>query len=178
MQTEEKPLGIIVPDEIVQQKIYLIRGMKVMLDRDLAMLYGLPTKRLKEQVRRNIERFPPDFMFQLSKEELENWRSQNATSNSENMGLRHLPFAFTEHGVLMLSSVLSSKKAIAVNIHIVRIYTKMKEMLLSNAGLLHKVEQLEQELEAQGKSIEVVFDFLRQLQEKPVEPRPPIGFGK
>lgn len=178
MNSQEHSIQIIVPDEVVQQKIYLIRGQKVMLDRDLAELYGLPTKRLKEQVRRNIERFPSDFMFELNKEEFENWRSQNATSNAEVMGLRYAPFAFTEHGVLMLSSVLNSKRAIAVNIHIMRIYTRMKEILLNNAELLLKVEQLETELKAQGRSIEVVFDFLRKLQSKPAEPRVKIGFGK
>ena len=110
----------LVPIELIASKIYLIRGIKVMLDRDLAELYGVDTKRLKEQVRRNIERFPEDFMFELTKEELENWRSQFATSNRDIMGLRIPPFAFTEHGVLMLSSVLKSERAIQVNIYPVK----------------------------------------------------------
>jgi hypothetical protein len=107
-----------LPEELVWAKIYLIRGQKVMLDRDLASLYAVETRRLKEQVRRNINRFPKDFMFELTKEELNDWRSQFATSNSEIMGIRHPPFAFTEHGILMLSGVLNSKRAIEVNIPI------------------------------------------------------------
>ncbi|MBW2055850.1 MAG: ORF6N domain-containing protein, partial [Deltaproteobacteria bacterium] len=105
----------LVPVERIASKIYLIRNVKVMLDRDLAELYGVETKRLKEQVRRNIERFPEDFMFELTKNELKNWRSQFATSNQDIMGLRIPPFVFTEHGILMLSSVLKSERAIQVN---------------------------------------------------------------
>ncbi len=167
-----------LPEEVVLQKIFFIRGMKVMLDRDLAEMYGVDTKRLKEQVRRNIDRFPPDFMFELSKEELENWRSQNATSNSENMGLRHAPFAFSEHGVLMLSSVLNSPRAIAVNIRIMRIFTKMKEMILSNAELLLRVEYMHEQLQQHGESLEHVFDCLAKLTDQPQEPRKMIGFGR
>jgi hypothetical protein len=167
---------LMIPDEAVVRKIYYIRNMKVMLDRDLAELYGVETKRLKEQVRRNLDRFPPDFMFELTKEELENWRSQFASSNSEMMGLRHTPYAFTEHGVLMLSSVLSSKRAIAVNIRIMRIYTHMREMLLSNTELTVKVERIEHEVQHQGKNIEAIFDYLVRLEEKKPEPRPAIGF--
>jgi len=119
---------ISVPEEVLMSKIYLIRGKKVMLDRDLAILYEVETKRLKEQVRRNITRFPADFMFELSK--------QFATSNREIMGLRRPPFAFTEHGVLMLSSVLKSPRAISVNIQIMRIFIKMRTMILNNKELL------------------------------------------
>lgn len=103
---------MLLSEELISNKIYFIRNQKVMLDRDLALLYGIETKRLKEQVKRNISRFPEDFMFELNKSEFENWRSQFATSNTEKMGLRYLPMAFTEHGVLMLSSVLKSDKAI------------------------------------------------------------------
>jgi len=109
---ENKP---VIPDEVVLTKIYNIRNQKVMLDRDLAELYGIETKRLKEQVRRNKDRFPDDFMFEMTKDELKDWRSQFAMSNSEVMGMRRPPFVFTEHGVLMLSSVLNSKRAIQVN---------------------------------------------------------------
>jgi hypothetical protein len=112
----------IIPDDIVINKIYFIRNQKVMLDRDLAILYGVETRVLKQAVRRNLNRFPEDFMFELSKVELENWRSQIVISNSEKMGLRYAPMAFTEHGVLMLSSVLNSEKAIQTNIQIIRIY--------------------------------------------------------
>lgn len=165
-----------LPDEVVVQKIYLIRGKKVMLDRDLAELYGVETKRLKEQVRRNLERFPEDFMFELTKEELENWRSHFATSNSEMMGLRHQPFAFSEHGVLMLSSVLNSKRAIAVNIKIMRIYTRLREMLLSNTEVLLRMERMDHELQAQGRSIETIYEVLAEMREYESEPREPIGF--
>jgi len=116
MATEN--VSLMIPDERIMDKIYLIRDQKVMLDRDLAELYGLETKVLKQQVRRNLSRFPEDFMFELTNEELENWRSQFVTSNSDRMGLRYSPMVFTEHGVLMLSSVLNSKIAIGVNIQI------------------------------------------------------------
>ena len=106
-------------------KIYLIRGQKVMLDRDLAELYDVDTRRLKEAVRRNIDRFPSDFMFEMTSEELENWRSQFATSNSEKMGLRRPPFCFTEQGVAMLSSVLRSRRAVEVNIEIMRAFVQI-----------------------------------------------------
>jgi hypothetical protein len=129
MKEEEKS---IIPDEIISNKIYLIRNQKVMLDRDLAELYKVETKRLKESVRRNINRFPADFMFEMSKEELENWRKQIATSNSDKMGLRYAPMVFTEQGVAMLSSVLNSDRAIAVNIKIIRIFTKMRDLLSDN----------------------------------------------
>ena len=173
---DEATPELMLPDEVVAQKIYLIRGKKVMLDRDLADLYGVETKRLKEQVRRNLERFPEDFMFELTKEELENWRSQFATSNSENMGLRHQPFAFSEHGVLMLSSVLNSKRAIAVNIKIMRIYTRLREMLLSNADMLLRMERMDHELQVQGRSIETIYEYLAEMREAEPEPREMIGF--
>lgn len=115
--------------ELIKYKIYDIRGQKVMLDRDIAILYGVETKRLNEQVKRNIERFPEDFMFQLSQEEFENWKSQIATSNSIKMGLRRPPYAFTEHGVAMLASVLTSKIAVQVNISIVRAFVAVRQMM-------------------------------------------------
>ena len=114
----------LLPDEIITSKIYVIRGEKVMLDRDLAELYGVDTKYLKRQVRRNLLRFPEDFMFELTKDELQVWRSQFGTYNSDKMGLRHPPFAFTEQGVAMLSGILNSEKAIRVNIQIMRIFSK------------------------------------------------------
>lgn len=172
-----------IPDEIVMSKIYLLRGMKVMLDRDLADLYGVETKRLKEQVRRNIDRFPVDFMFEMTKEELEDWRSQFATSNSEIMGMRVLPFVFTEHGVLMLSSVLNSPQAIKVNIQIMRIFTRMREMLLTHKDLLLKLEKIERNQEGQGHEIKVLFEYLKKLMEDKEskieqEYRKRIGFKK
>jgi hypothetical protein len=133
---------LIVPDEILMNKIYYIRGYKVMLDEDLAELYEVETKQLKRQVRRNIDRFPEeDFMFELTKDEFENLRSQNGTSSWG--GARYMPMAFTEQGVAMLSSVLNSERAIKVNIQIIRIFTRMREMLLTHKDILLKLEQLE-----------------------------------
>lgn len=116
-------------EETISNKIYFIHNQKVMLNRDLAILYGIETKRLKEQVKRNRNRFLEDFMFELTKIEFENWRSQFATSNSEKMSLRYVPMAFTKHEVLMLSSVLKSDKAIQTNIQIMHIFTKVRQML-------------------------------------------------
>ena len=156
----------IIPDDTVINKIYFIRNQKVMLDRDLAMLYGVETKRLKEQVKRNLNRFPNDFMFVLSKDEFQNWRSQIATSNSEKMGLRYAPMAFTEHGVLMLSSVLNSEKAIQTNIQIMRIFTKTRQMLSDNSDLRIEFEIMKNKIENQGKNIELVFQYVDELMEK------------
>ena len=137
---------IMIPDQIVVNKIYLVRGQKVMLDRDLSELYGVATKRLKEAVRRNINRFPDDFMFEMTVEELTNWRTQFATSKSDRIGLRHSPFCFTEQGVAMLSSVLNSETAIVVNIQIIRVFTKMREMLLTHKDILLQLEKLKRNL--------------------------------
>lgn len=137
-----------------------------MLDRDLALLYGIETKRLKEQVKRNLNRFPKDFMFELTKIEFENWRSQIATSNSDKIGLRHAPMAFTEHGVLMLSSVLKSDKAIQTNIQIMRIFTKVRQMLLDTTEIKVDILQIQKKLENHDKNIELVFSYLDELAEK------------
>lgn len=137
-----------------------------MLDRGLALLYGIETKRLKEQVKRNINRFPEDFMFELTKIEFENWRSQFATSNSEKMGLRHAPMAFTEHGVLMLSSILKSDKAIQTNIQIMRIFTKVRQMLLDTTEIKVDILHIQKKLENHDKNIELVFSYLDELTEK------------
>ena len=158
--------------------MYLIRGQKVMLDEDLSALYQVETKRLKEQVKRNLSRFPEDFMFELNKSEFENWRSQFATSNSDKMGLRYKPFCFTEHGVLMLSSVLNSTKAIQVNIQIMRIFTQMRKLLSDNSEFRLTLEELRKKTENNTKNIEVVFQYLDELIEKTEEqkPRTLIGF--
>lgn len=171
---------IAIPDEVVISKIYLVRDQKVMLDRDLAELYGVETKRLKESVRRNIDRFPEDFMFELTKEEFSNWRTQFATSNSDKMGLRVPPFAFTEHGVLMLASVLNSEKAILVNIQIVRIFIKIREALTDNLSIKLEIEEIKKKLANQDRNIEIVFTYLDELidkQENP-PPRPRVGFRR
>ncbi|WP_264552857.1 ORF6N domain-containing protein [Flavobacterium sp. N2038] len=156
----------LLSEEIISNKIYFIRGQKVMLDRDLALLYGVETKRLKEQVKRNLNRFPKDFMFELTKTEFENWRSQFATSNSEKMSLRYAPMAFTEHGVMMLSSILKSDKAIQTNIQIMRIFTKVRQMLLDTTEIKVDILQIQKKLENHDKNIELVFSYLDELTEK------------
>ena len=147
--------------ERVERRIYLIRGHKVMLDADLAELYGVSTKALNQGVTRNLDRFPEDFMFQLTKAELENWRSQIVTSNpAAKMGLRHTPRAFTEQGVAMLSSVLRSKTAVQVNIAIMRTFVRLRELLATHKDLARKLTALERKYDAQFK---VVFDAIREL---------------
>jgi hypothetical protein len=170
--------GILIPDELVMNKIYLIRGQKVMLDRDLAHLYGVETKVFKQAVRRNIERFPGDFMFEMTSEELENWRSQFVTSNSDNMGLRYPPFCFTEQGVAMLSSVLKSETAIRVNIQIIRVLTKMRELLLTHKDILLQLEKMERKLTGHDADIVLIFQYLKQLLNPPQPPRNKIGFKR
>ena len=128
-----------IPDETIISKIHQIRDQKVMIDRDLSDLYGIETKVLKQAVKRNIDRFPEDFMFEMTGEEFQNWRSQFVTSNSERMGLRYAPFCFTEQGVTMLSCILNSKKAIETNIRIIRVFTKIREMLLTHKDILLKL---------------------------------------
>jgi len=154
----------IIPNEIVVDKIYNIRGQKVMLDSDLALLYGIQTKALNQAVSRNFERFPADFMFQLTKTEFENLKSQFVTSSWG--GRRTLPYAFTEHGVLMLSSVLNSKKAIQVNIQIMRIFNYFRKMLSDNANIVMKLEKLKKSIRNQDQNIEVIFKYLDELSEK------------
>ena len=135
---------------LIENKIYFLRGRKVILDRDLAELYGVETRRLNEQVRRNIERFPSDFMFQLSKTEVQIWMSQIAISNKERMGLRKPPLAFTEQGIAMLSGLLSSKTAVQVNIQIMRAFVRLRELMAANAELREKIEDLERALDQSG----------------------------
>ncbi len=170
--------SVLISDERIMDKIYLIRGQKVMLDRDLSELYGVETKRLKEAVKRNLFRFPEDFMFELTKEEFANWRTQFATSNSDRMGLRYSPMVFTEHGVLMLSSVLNSKKAISVNIQIMRIFTKIRVMLTDTLSLKLEIETIKKKLQNQDKNIELVFSYLDELitKQENKSPRKRIGF--
>lgn len=166
-----------IPDEVVLNKIYLIRNQKVMLDSDLAELYGVETKRLNEQVRRNLERFPEDFMFQLTQEESESLRSQFATSKIKRGGRTYLPYVFTEHGVLMLSSVLNSKQAVQVNIHIMRVYTRIRKLFLANKDVFIKVEQFEKQMAKQDQKIELLFTYLDKFIEKQDAPREKIGFN-
>jgi len=152
-----------VPDEVIMNKIYLIRGKKVMLDRDLGDLYEVETKQLKRAVRRNIHRFPKDFMFELTDQEYNNLRRQIGTSSWG--GTRYVPMAFTEHGVIMMSSVLNSDRAIQANIQIVRIFVKMREMLSSYKDLLHKLEQIEHKLTGHDNQILTIFEYLKHLEQ-------------
>ncbi len=162
-----------IPQETIEGKILLIRGKKVILDRDLAVLYEVQTKVLKQAVRRNAKRFPDDFVFELTTKEFENWRSQFVTSKSDKMGLRYKPMAFTEQGVAMLSSVLNSETAIQVNIQIMRTFTKLREMLATHKDLQKKIEEMEGKYDKQFK---VVFDALRGLIEAPEKPKKKIGY--
>ena len=154
---------MLIPEEVIMSKIYLIRTHKVMLDNDLAELYEVETRRLNEQVKRNIDRFPKDFMFQLTIEEFENLKSQFATSRWG--GRRKLPYAFTEHGVLMLSSILNSDRAIKVNIQIMRIYTRIRQMLLTHTDILLRLEQIEHTLSGHDNNILLIFEYLKQLEQ-------------
>lgn len=161
----------LIPVEHIEKAILLIRGQKVMLDRDLAELYGVSTKRLNEQVKRNLARFPADFMFQLDQEEFENWRSQFATSNSAaRMGLRRKPYAFTEQGVAMLSSVLNSERAIEVNIAIMRAFVRLREILATHKDLARKLDEMERKLGEHDQHFRIVFEAIRQLMTPPPEP--------
>ena len=172
---------IVIPEEVIMSKIYLIRGQKVMLDRDLAELYGVETKYLKRQVKRNLLRFPDDFMFELTDQEFKDWRSQFVTSNEDKMGLRYAPYAFTEDGVAQLSTVLSSERAIQVNIQIIRLFSKMRKILLSQKDIIYKLEQLERKDLEQDEKITLIFEYLKQFEQaKQMESeqrnRPKIGY--
>jgi hypothetical protein len=167
----------IVPLERIESKIYLIRGQKVMLDRDLAELYGVGTKVLKQAVKRNMDRFPEDFMFELDRQELGDWRSQFVTSNSDKMGLRWNPYAFTEQGVAMLSSVLKSKRAVRVNIAIMRAFVKLRRLIPSHKELARRIEHLEKSYAKHEIEMTTVFKVLKKLMEPPpAKPNKRIGF--
>jgi len=165
----------LVPRHLIEDKILIFRGKKVMLDRDLSRLYNVETRILNQAVKRNTKRFPEDFMFQLTKEEMENWKSQIVMTNKEKMSLRRRPYAFTEQGVTMLSSVLNSERAIQVNIQIIRTFTKIREMLASHRELRRKIEEMEKKYDQQFKAI---FDVIKQLMAPPEKPVKKIGFHK
>ncbi len=156
-------LSTILPDEAIANKIYVIRGRKVMLDKDLAELYGVETKQLKRAVRRNIKRFPEDFMFEMIQSEFDNLRRQIGTSSWG--GIRYMPMAFTEQGVAMLSSVLNSDRAIIVNIQIIRVFTKMREILETHKEILQKLDQLQKKEIEQDDKIMLIFEYLKQLEQ-------------
>jgi len=165
----------VVPVELIEKKIYLIRGHKVMLDSDLAELYGVKTKVLLQSVKRNINRFPSDFMFQLSKEEFDNLRSQIVTSKSRG-GRRYLPYAFTEQGVAMLSSVLRSERAIQVNIAIMRAFVRLRQIFSTHKELAYKLAELERKIEKHDEEIKAIFEAIRRLMMSPQKPKRKIGF--
>jgi len=165
------------PPELIERKIYLIRGQKVMFDRHLAALYGVPVKRLNEQVKRNIRRFPEDFMFQLNAQESAALRSHFATlKKGRGQHRKYLPHAFTEHGILMLSSVLNSERAIQVNIVIMRVFVRLREMIASNKDLALRLEKLERIVEKQGAQIHAVFKIVKQFMAVEEKPKRRIGF--
>jgi len=164
----------LIPAEIIEKKILLIRGEKVMLDADLAELYGVEVKHLKRQVRRNIDRFPEDFMIQLSKEEYDSLRRHFGTLK-RGAHSKYLPYAFTEQGVAMLSSVLNSERAIKVNIEIMRAFVRLRRMLASHAELARKLDALEKKYDAQFR---VVFDAIRELMKPPEPKKRQIGFHR
>ena len=163
--------------EQVEQKIYLIRGHKVMLANDLAALYGVPTKRLNEQVRRNVTRFPSDFMFQLTLEESNSLRSQFATlKRGKGQHRKYPPYGFTEQGVAMLSTVLNSERAIQVNIAIMRAFVKLRQLLASHRELAEKLAELERKVEGHDQQVHVLFEAIRKLMAPPESPKRRIGF--
>ena len=164
----------ILPDEVIVSKIYVIRGKKVMVDRDLAELYDVETRILNQAVRRNEKRFPEDFMFQMNKEEMEDWKSQIVISNSEKMGLRKPPLVFTEQGVAMLSAVLRSETAIKVSIQIMQAFVEMKKFLSNNAVIFQRLEKIELKQIETNKKFEQIFNA---LQSKDLEPKQGIFFN-
>src|SRR6201997_1381017 len=147
----------------VESRILVVRQQRVILDTDLAELYGVPVKRLNEQVKRNRERFPADFMFQLSAEELESLRSQNATSKSGRGGRRYAPYAFTEHGAIMAATVLNSEQAVEMSVFVVRAFVRLREMLATNEKLAAKIDELEQRLDTHDASIQDLIEAIRQM---------------
>ena len=180
MQNQMKK-GSLLPDELIVNKIILLRDQKVLVDRDLAELYGVDTRTLNQAVKRNLKRFPEDFMFQMTKEEFEIWRSQIVISNNDKMGLRRPPYVFTEQGVAMLSSVLNSDRAILVNIQIMRVFTKMRALLDSHKEILRKLESIEKKDIEQDEKILLIFEYLKQLEqakqeETMIRERKRIGF--
>jgi len=172
----------LVPVEIIERKILLIRGDKVMLDADMAELYGVATKRLNEQIRRNSDRFPEDFAFQLNAEEWQSIkshddlnRSQIATGSQKHRDPRFLPWVFTEHGAIMAATVLNSKQAVAMSVYVVRAFVKLREMLTTHKDLAKKLEEMEKKYDSQFK---VVFDAIRQLMTPPETKKRKIGFRR
>ena len=169
--------SIAISDDVVISRIYEVRGKKVMLDRDLAELYGVKAIRLREQVKRNANRFPENFMFQLSDEEIGLMVSQNAIPSRKHLG-GYSPYAFTEHGLLMLANVLKSPRAVLTSIRIIEVFVKMREMLYTHKDILLKLEKLERDASENKKDIVLIFQYLKKLLNPPAPPRKRIGFRR
>ena len=167
----------LVPIEIIEKRIFFIRGHKVMLDNDLAELYDVETFNLNKAVKRNIDRFPSDFMFQITRDEMESLKFQFGISKTSGRGgRRYLPYAFTEQGVAMLSGILNSQRAVHVNIAIMRTFVKLRELLVTHKDLAHKLEELERKIERHDEEISSIFQAIRQLMTPPATPKRKIGF--
>jgi hypothetical protein len=166
-----------IPVQLIERRIYLIRDHKVMLDSDLSELYQVPTKRLNEAVKRNAQRFPEDFMLQLTSEEAEALRSQIATSNEQRGGRRYLPYVFTEQGVAMLSSVLNSERAIHVNIAIMRAFVNLRQLLATNKDVASKLEKMEQTQKEHGAHINAIWKAIQKLIDPQPRPNPVLAFA-
>ncbi len=166
---------MIIPDEVVISKIYEIRGQKVMLDRDLAELYDVKAIRLREQVKRNIEKFPEHFMFQLTEEETDAMVSQNAIPSKQHLG-GSLPLVFTEHGLLQLANVLTSGRATQMSIQIIEIFVKMREMILTHKDLLMEMEEIRKKVSGQDEKIELIFNYLKRFVQDQETPRKEVGY--
>jgi hypothetical protein len=162
MTMKKQPL---LPDRVIINKIIVLRDQKVIVDRDLANLYGVETRVLNQAVKRNIKRFPSDFMFQMTPEEMKTWKSQIVISENDKMGLRKPPYVFTEQGVAMLSSVLNSDRAIVVNIQIMRVFTKLRALLESHAEIIRKLDSIEKKDIEQDEKILLIFEYLKQLEQ-------------
>ena len=167
MAKEKRTVAKIIPDEMIIRKIYKLRGQKVLLDVDLAALYGIETRRLKEAVRRNIDRFPPDFMFELNEKEYKSLRSQFATSNRG--GVRYMPFAFTEQGVAMLSGVINSPKAIEMNIAIMRAFVETRKLLHSNKKIAEQIKQIFERIGEHDVQLSAIYDAMENMMEENVD---------
>lgn len=166
-----------VPHTLIERKIYLVRGHKVMLDKDLAILYGVKPIRLREQVKRNRKRFPEDFMFQLNQKEIDSMVSQNAIPSRKHLG-GHNPYVFTEQGVAMLATVLNSEKAIQVNIAIMRAFVRLREMVSTHKELAQKLGQLERKIKSHDEDIRLIFEAIKQLMTPPETKKAKIGFRR
>jgi phage regulator Rha-like protein len=173
VQMQMPPQKSIIPGAFISQKIFFVRGTRVMLDADLARLYGVETKNLNKAVKRNAKRFPIDFMFQLSSKEMQFLRFQIGTSKRMQGGRRYTPYAFTEQGIAMLSSVLRSTRAVQVNVAIMRTFVRLREMLTTHEELRRKIDAMENRYDAR---FQAVFDTIRQMLETPIPAKKPIGF--